>query len=163
MPFMGVSILFGIWGLQISSRMFSPLFLEYKIMVNDYRQLKSLTNLRNFLLQQKYFAVQLVLLICKLQPLVAQIELAINGSNNDAFPMTKRVFSNGMWTVQFLKFSNEKWSRSSKFVLFRFPVIVQLLILIEVIALSFWSHHLYKVPFKTDDNQKDKSSNSGST
>ncbi|KAJ6636092.1 Organic solute transporter alpha-like protein [Pseudolycoriella hygida] len=110
MPFMGISILIGIWGLQITSRMFSPLFLEYKIM-------------------PKYLSMQLVLLICKLQPLVAQIEVAVNGSSSDEYPITRKVFGN---------------------------VIVQLLILFEVICLSFWCHHLYKGPSRNGAKEKEE-------
>ncbi|KAG4070700.1 hypothetical protein HA402_013620 [Bradysia odoriphaga] len=108
MPFMGISILAGVWGLQMTSRMFSPLFVEYK-------------------LTPKYIAVQLVLLICKLQPLIAQIELKINGPNDIGYPITRKVYGN---------------------------VIVQLLILIEVIILSFWSHYLYGVPSNTAKNKE---------
>lgn len=108
MPLMGISILAGIWGLQMFSRMFAPLFLEYKI-------------------TPKYIAVQLVLLICKLQALIAQIELTINGPNDNSYPITRKVYGN---------------------------VIVQLLILIEVVILSFWSHHLYGFPSNSAMNKE---------
>lgn len=50
-------------------------------------------------LQPKYIAVQLVLLICKLQPLIAQIELTINGPNDDSYPITRKVYGNGMFNA----------------------------------------------------------------
>ncbi|XP_037032997.1 organic solute transporter alpha-like protein isoform X2 [Bradysia coprophila] len=108
MPFLGISVLSGVWGLQMASRMFSPLFIEYK-------------------LTPKYIAVQMVLLICKLQPLIAQIELTINGSNDNGYPITRKVYGNA---------------------------IVQLLILVEVIILSFWSHYLYGAPSNAVKNKE---------
>lgn len=44
--------------------------------------------------QQKHISVALVLLFCKFQPLIAQIEFSINGESWHQYPITKGIFSN---------------------------------------------------------------------
>ncbi len=99
-------------------------------------------------------SLQLVLLICKLQPLIAQLEYTFNGSDDDGFPMTRKVFGNGMYKsrrIFFFCFLR----MHSKYLLHPFSiVIVQLLILIEVVLLSIWSHHLYRAPSKNDGGEQ---------
>lgn len=73
-PFIGISIITGVWSLQMTARMISSLFHEHRIL-------------------PKYFAVQLVLVICKLQPLIAQgLLMAIE--LDFTYPITSRVFGN---------------------------------------------------------------------
>lgn len=79
MPFMLVSIIPVIWGLNILIRIVSPIVPDYDI-------------------KGKYFMLQLVLLVCKIQPAIG--ELIYN--NVDAlrqikveYPMTLEVYKNG--------------------------------------------------------------------
>lgn len=53
-PLIVASILIGVWGLQITARMITPYLPEHKIM-------------------PKYFAIQLVLIFCKLQPAIIDL------------------------------------------------------------------------------------------
>lgn len=79
MPFMLVSIIPVVWGLNILIRIVSPIVPDYDI-------------------KGKYFMLQLVLLVCKIQPAIG--ELIYN--NVDAlrqikveYPMTLEVYKNG--------------------------------------------------------------------
>lgn len=69
-PFIVASILTGVWGLQITARMIAPYLPDYKIM-------------------PKYFAIQLVLIFCKLQPAVIQLICFIVNSINENRITTK--------------------------------------------------------------------------
>lgn len=70
----------GVWALQITARMISPYLPEYKIM-------------------GKYFAVQLVLIFCKLQPAIIQlICFTINSMNQ--YRITTKIMENGKVDVK---------------------------------------------------------------
>lgn len=53
-PFIVISILIGVWALQINARMITPYLPQHNIM-------------------KKYFCIQLVLILCKLQPAIIQL------------------------------------------------------------------------------------------
>lgn len=73
-PFIIASILTGVWALQINARMISPYLPEHKIVA-------------------KYFCIQMVLIICKLQTVVIQaICFAINSINS--YKITTRIMEN---------------------------------------------------------------------
>lgn len=74
-PFVIISICCCIWGLQMLMRMIAPYFPYYKIM-------------------QKYLVVQLVLLMCKIQPTIADLVVTnVNFPCN--YPLTPHVYKNG--------------------------------------------------------------------
>lgn len=77
-PFIIASILTGVWGLQITARMIAPYLPEYKIM-------------------PKYFAIQLVLIFCKLQPAIIQLICFIINSVNE-YRLTTKILENSEWT-----------------------------------------------------------------
>lgn len=73
-PFFVASIMTGVWALQINARMIAPYLPEHKIMA-------------------KYFCVQLVLIFCKLQPMIIQtICFAVNSIYSEK--LTSRVIEN---------------------------------------------------------------------
>ncbi|XP_055704584.1 organic solute transporter alpha-like protein [Phlebotomus papatasi] len=100
-PFVIISICCCIWGLQMLMRMIAPYFPYYKIM-------------------QKYLVVQLVLLMCKIQPTIADLVVTnVNFPCN--YPLTPHVYKN---------------------------VVINLLILIQMMFLSIWAIKLYRKPLK---------------
>lgn len=73
--FIVASILFGVWSLQINSRMIAAHLPEYKIM-------------------PKYFAIQLVLVLYKLQPaLIHGVFFAIESTTG--FRINSKIIENG--------------------------------------------------------------------
>ncbi|XP_059607394.1 organic solute transporter alpha-like protein [Phlebotomus argentipes] len=101
MPFVIISLLSCIWGLNMITRMVAPYLPYYKII-------------------QKYFAVQFVLLMSKIQPTIADIVV----SNVDFpcnYPLTPHVYKN---------------------------VVVHLVIVVQMMFLSIWAIKLYKKPLK---------------
>lgn len=89
---------------------------------------------KNF--QQKHISVVLVLLFCKFQPLIAQIEFSINGETWHQYPITKGIFSNSEYT---------QLCRNVLEISINFRIaIIQLLVLIQMFLLSIWSHNSYK-------------------
>lgn len=78
-PFIVASVLTGVWGLQITARMIAPYLPEYKIM-------------------PKYFAIQLVLIFCKLQPAVIQLIFFLVNAVNE-YQFTTKIMENSEWTM----------------------------------------------------------------
>ncbi|XP_053671214.1 organic solute transporter alpha-like protein [Anopheles nili] len=98
-PLIVVSILLGVWGLNVLVRMLSPLYSDLKLM-------------------GKYFVLQAVLILCRIQPLIIA---AIVGSTiaECAFPMTLQVQKNAVF---------------------------QMCLCFEMMLLSCWASVLYKFP-----------------
>ncbi|KAJ6632614.1 Organic solute transporter alpha-like protein [Pseudolycoriella hygida] len=100
LPFIGVGAIISAWAAEMVMAMFTKVLPGYNI-------------------KQKHISVALVLLFCKFQPLIAQIEFSINGETWQQYPITKGIFSN---------------------------TIIQLLMIIQMFLLSIWSHCSYKTP-----------------
>ena len=79
MPVFFTSILFGVWGLNIITRMLGPKFPELG-------------------LRRKYLALQLVLMANKLQPLIGMIVVA-HVDFNCQYPLTTALYKHGEWVV----------------------------------------------------------------
>uniref|UniRef100_A0A1B0CWW3 Putative organic solute transporter alpha-like protein n=1 Tax=Lutzomyia longipalpis TaxID=7200 RepID=A0A1B0CWW3_LUTLO len=100
-PFVLISLLSCIWGLNMITRMIAPHFPYYKLV-------------------QKYFCVQFVLLMCKIQPTIA--DMVVSNVNFPChYPLTPHVYKN---------------------------VVVNLVILIQMMFLSIWAIKLYRKPLK---------------
>uniref|UniRef100_A0A182PKH2 Organic solute transporter alpha-like protein n=1 Tax=Anopheles epiroticus TaxID=199890 RepID=A0A182PKH2_9DIPT len=98
-PLIVISILLGVWGLNILVRMIAPLYSDLKLM-------------------GKYFVLQTVLILCRIQPLV--IAAIVSSSITDcAFPNTLQVQKNAIF---------------------------QLCLCFEMMVLSCWASLLYKTP-----------------
>lgn len=78
-PVFFTSILFGVWGLNIITRMLGPKFPD-------------------FALRWKYLALQLVLMANKLQPLVGMVVVA-NVDFECHYPLTTAVYKHGELVV----------------------------------------------------------------
>lgn len=74
-PIFFTSILFGVWGLNIITRMVAPKYPEL--------------NLRG-----KYFALQLVLMANKLQPIIGTI-VVVNTNFDCVYPLTTSLYKHG--------------------------------------------------------------------
>ncbi|XP_055603154.1 organic solute transporter alpha-like protein [Uranotaenia lowii] len=101
-PFIVVSIILGVWGLNIIVRMVGPLHVELKLM-------------------GKYAVLQLVLILCKIQPLIIMGLVTYITPRCD-FPLTLQVQKNAVF---------------------------QMCLCAEMLLLSLWASHLYKTPSKT--------------
>lgn len=98
-PLIVISILLGVWGLNILVRMLAPLYSDLKLM-------------------GKYFVLQAVLILCRIQPLV--IAGIVSSSISDCvFPITLQVQKNAIF---------------------------QLCLCFEMMVLSCWASLLYKSP-----------------
>ncbi|XP_049530327.1 organic solute transporter alpha-like protein [Anopheles darlingi] len=98
-PLIVASILLGVWGLNILVRMIAPLYSDLKLM-------------------GKYFVLQAVLILCRIQPLI--IAAIVSGAALDcSFPMTQQVQKNAIF---------------------------QLCLCFEMMILSCWASQLYKSP-----------------
>ncbi|XP_052865002.1 organic solute transporter alpha-like protein [Anopheles cruzii] len=98
-PWIVTSILLGVWGLNILVRMISPLYSDLKLM-------------------GKYFVLQAVLILCRIQPLV--ITAIVSSSVADcSFPLTLQVQKNAIF---------------------------QLCLSFEMMVLSCWASKLYQTP-----------------
>ncbi|XP_058129157.1 organic solute transporter alpha-like protein [Anopheles ziemanni] len=98
-PLIVISILLGVWGLNILVRMLAPLYSDLKLM-------------------GKYFVLQAVLILCRIQPLI--IGVIVSKSISDCeFPITLQVQKNAVF---------------------------QLCLCFEMVVLSFWASLLYKSP-----------------
>ncbi|XP_037025776.1 organic solute transporter alpha-like protein [Bradysia coprophila] len=102
LPFIGIAAMISAWAAEMTMAMFVKV-------------------LPGFNIKQKHISIALVLLFCKFQPLIAQIEFSVNGESWHQYPITKGIFSN---------------------------TIIQLLVLIQMFLLSVWSHNSYKSPSK---------------
>lgn len=78
-PFIVLSIILGVWGLNIIVRMVSPLYSEFKLM-------------------GKYVVLQAVLLLCKIQPLVIMGIVTYVTPSCD-FPLTLQVQKNAVFQM----------------------------------------------------------------
>lgn len=78
-PFIVVSIIAGVWGLNIIVRMVNPLYSEFKVM-------------------GKYVVLQAVLILCKVQPLVI-MGLVTYVTPSCAFPLTLQVQKNAVFQM----------------------------------------------------------------
>lgn len=78
-PFIVVSIILGVWGLNIIVRMVHPLYNEFQLMA-------------------KYVVLQAVLILCKLQPLVI-MALVTYVTPSCAFPLTLQVQKNAVFQM----------------------------------------------------------------
>ncbi|XP_055692219.1 organic solute transporter alpha-like protein [Lutzomyia longipalpis] len=101
LPFIITSILLVIWGLNIIVRMMAP----------NYPQLR---------LRPKYFALQFVLMMTKIQPGIGNVIVA-NIDFPCWYPLTPALYKN---------------------------IIVQIVILTQMVILSVWSQKLYRAPSK---------------
>ncbi|GAB0090707.1 Organic solute transporter alpha-like protein [Sergentomyia squamirostris] len=101
-PFVIISLVACIWGLNMNTRMIAPHFPYYKIL-------------------QKYFSIQFILLMCKIQPTIADLIVSnVNFPCN--YPLTPHVYKN---------------------------VVVNLVIIVQMMFLSIWAIKLYRKPLKT--------------
>lgn len=93
LPFIGLAAIVSTWAAEMVMAMFIKVLPGFNIKVRFYNtSVVNRLKLGNF--QQKHIAVVLVLLFCKFQPLIAQIEFSINGENWHQYPVTKGIFSN---------------------------------------------------------------------
>uniref|UniRef100_A0A182QJU1 Organic solute transporter alpha-like protein n=1 Tax=Anopheles farauti TaxID=69004 RepID=A0A182QJU1_9DIPT len=98
-PFIVISILLGVWGLNVLVRMLAPLYSDLKLM-------------------GKYFVLQAVLILCRIQPLI--IAAIVSSTVSEcAFPITLQVQKNAIF---------------------------QLCLCFEMMVLSCWATLLYKSP-----------------
>ncbi|XP_053693396.1 organic solute transporter alpha-like protein [Sabethes cyaneus] len=100
-PFIVLSIVIGVWGLNIAVRMVASLHTELQIMA-------------------KYFALQAVLILCKVQPLVIMVIVTYITPRCD-FPLVLQVQKNAVF---------------------------QMCLCAEMLILCIWAFHLYKTPGK---------------
>ncbi|XP_041762182.1 organic solute transporter alpha-like protein [Anopheles merus] len=98
-PMIVISILLGVWGLNILVRMLAPLYSDLKLM-------------------GKYFVLQAVLILCRIQPLIIAA-IVSSGISDCAFPNTLQVQKNAIF---------------------------QLCLCFEMMVLSCWASLLYKSP-----------------
>ncbi|GAB0090720.1 Organic solute transporter alpha-like protein [Sergentomyia squamirostris] len=102
LPFIITSILLCIWGLNVIVRMMAPCFPELRI-------------------RPKYFALQFVLMMTKIQPAIGSVIVA-NMDFPCWYPLTPSLYKN---------------------------IIVQVVILTQMVILSVWSQKLYRSPSKS--------------
>ncbi|XP_058448010.1 organic solute transporter alpha-like protein [Malaya genurostris] len=100
-PFIVISIIIGVWGLNITVRMISQFHTELNIMA-------------------KYVVLQSVLILCKVQPLVIMVIVSYITPTCD-FPLVLQVQKNAVF---------------------------QMCLCAEMLLISLWASHLYKVPRK---------------
>lgn len=124
--FMISSIFLGVWSLQINSRMIAAHLPELRII-------------------PKYFAIQLVLILYKLQPLILRqicyaIELLFDQHINSKVVQNGKNLKNQLLLNKFiLKFS------------FFLAALIQVIILLETTFLSYFANRAYSVPTKASE------------
>ncbi|XP_055643180.1 organic solute transporter alpha-like protein [Toxorhynchites rutilus septentrionalis] len=101
-PFIVISIILGVWGLNIIVRMIAPMQEELKVMA-------------------KYVALQPVLILCKVQPLVIMV-IVTYVTPKCEFPMVLQVQKNAVF---------------------------QMCLSAEMLVLSVWAMQLYRTPSKS--------------
>lgn len=79
-PFMIVSILTGVWGLNVTLRML-------------------MTHCAEFKLKGKFLAIQLVLITCKLQPYIVNEVMKSRHIQSTEYPVTPRVTTNSKFRI----------------------------------------------------------------
>lgn len=125
--FIVASIMCGVWSLQINSRMIAAHLPEYKIM-------------------HKYFAIQLVLILYKLQPVLIHA-FCYGVETATGYRFNSKVIENGkimsmeiVWKIL--------WNVILIFFYSFLIAAIQLIILLETIALSYFANRVYSVPTK---------------
>lgn len=140
-PFIVASILTGIWSLQITSRMMARYLPDHAIM-------------------PKYFAIQLVLVLYKFQPILIRFGLSGLEMVFGLQLIPSKIIENGTNLSQhatslevIFTFKNQSifyWFVCHIF-LFHFPLTasIQLLVLLETVCLQFFANRFYMTPIKT--------------
>lgn len=126
MPVMLVSIIPVVWGLNIIIRVVGPIVPEYSI-------------------KGKYLMLQLVLLVCKIQPAIGDLIY----QNVDAlrqvkveYPMTLELYKNSEWIGLQLGIAEE----CNLNLLYYLSVIISTIILIQMVLLSLGAQGYYRTP-----------------
>lgn len=120
-PVIAASIIFGVWGFQITVRMIVPYYANLNLL-------------------KKFFSFQLVLIFCKLQPLfLGWIFSYIIDTCDGPFTITLTIRSKSL--SLFLIISNIDFNFLT---FFSFTVIKQVFIQVQMFMLSLWAHSLYQ-------------------
>jgi organic solute transporter subunit alpha len=116
-PFIAATIILGVWAFQITIRTIVPYYADLKLL-------------------KKFFSFQLVLIVCKLQPVLMNLVLkqVIVDCDEPLTIVVKIRSENAIYVGDFSQ---------TNFVFF-FAAITQTIIEGEIFLLSLWAHSLYK-------------------
>lgn len=119
-PFIAITVLGGIWGFNLAIRMMAPYYVNLKLV-------------------QKYFAFQLVLFFCKIQPILLNVVLkALITTCEGPFTIVVKRHSE---LSKFLNIAASINHYKSSYV-----AIIQMLVQFQMLILCIWASFLYKNP-----------------